>query len=95
MPDHLQLLLHPRSGGEALQPDPKRPRRELKVLFQMLGVPPWQRAFYPLVSVQSSTGEHRQVVALAPDIVDADWATGRNAYGITLSLTPITTTSHP
>lgn len=90
MPAHLQLLLHARAGGETLQPDVKRPRRELKVIFQMLGTPPWQRAFYPLISVQSASGVSREVVALSPDIVDASWATGRNAYGLVLSLHPIT-----
>ena len=38
-----------RSGGERLQPDPKRPRRTLKNLFQEAGVPPWQRERLPLL----------------------------------------------
>ena len=38
-----------RSGGEKLQPDPKRPRRTLKNLFQEAGVPPWERARLPLL----------------------------------------------
>ncbi|MEW6689404.1 MAG: tRNA lysidine(34) synthetase TilS [Pseudomonadota bacterium] len=38
-----------RSGGERLQPDPRRPRRTLKNLFQEAGVPPWQRERLPLL----------------------------------------------
>jgi tRNA(Ile)-lysidine synthase len=38
-----------RSGGERLQPDPKRPRRTLKNLFQEAGIPPWERDRLPLL----------------------------------------------
>ena len=38
-----------RSGGERLQPDPRRPRRTLKNLFQEAGVPPWTRSRMPLL----------------------------------------------
>src|SRR5882762_2170603 len=38
-----------RAGGERLQPDPRRPRRTLKNLFQEAGVPPWQRDRLPLL----------------------------------------------
>jgi tRNA(Ile)-lysidine synthase len=38
-----------RSGGERLQPDPGRPRRTLKNLFQEAGVPPWRRDRLPLL----------------------------------------------
>jgi tRNA(Ile)-lysidine synthase len=38
-----------RSGGERLQPDPKRPRRTLKNLFQEAGVPPHARERLPLL----------------------------------------------
>ncbi len=38
-----------RSGGERLQPDPARPRRTLKNLFQEAGIPPWQRERLPLL----------------------------------------------
>lgn len=43
----LQVRL--RSGGERLQPDPRRPRRTLKNLFQEAGVPPWERERLPLL----------------------------------------------
>ena len=38
-----------RAGGERLRPDPLRPRRTLKNLFQEHGVPPWQRERLPLI----------------------------------------------
>jgi len=38
-----------RSGRERLQPDPRRPRRTLKNLFQEAGVPPWERERLPLL----------------------------------------------
>jgi tRNA(Ile)-lysidine synthase len=38
-----------RSGGERLQPDPRRPRRTLKNLFQEAGVPAWERERLPLL----------------------------------------------
>ncbi|MBV8032600.1 MAG: tRNA lysidine(34) synthetase TilS [Betaproteobacteria bacterium] len=41
--------LRPRKGGERLQPDPRRPRRTLKNLFQEAGVPPWERDRLPLL----------------------------------------------
>ena len=43
----LQVRL--RSGGERLQPHPRRPRRTLKNLFQEAGVPSWQRDRLPLL----------------------------------------------
>lgn len=83
------LKLMPRTGGESLQPDAKRPRRELKVIFQMLGIPPWQRAFYPLVQVTTShPGSSETLVSLAGLAIDAAWKPGRNAYGLEISLVP-------
>jgi tRNA(Ile)-lysidine synthase len=38
-----------RRGGERLQPDPKRPRRTLKNLFQEAGIPPHERERLPLL----------------------------------------------
>jgi tRNA(Ile)-lysidine synthase len=43
------FLVRLRAGGERLQPDPKRPRRTLKNLFQEAGVPPWERERLPLL----------------------------------------------
>jgi len=89
LPDGMTLLITPRAGGEALQPDAKRPRRELKVIFQMLGIPPWQRAFYPVVQVATTQPTASQtLVALAALAVDEAWRPGRNAYGLEVFLTP-------
>jgi tRNA(Ile)-lysidine synthase len=48
-PEHRPLSVRLRSGGEHLQPDPRRPRRTLKNLFQEAGVPPWERERLPLL----------------------------------------------
>jgi len=47
--EHQPLSIRLRSGGERLQPDPRRPRRTLKNLFQEAGVPPWERERLPLL----------------------------------------------
>jgi tRNA(Ile)-lysidine synthase len=47
--EHKPLSVRLRSGGERLQPDPRRPRRTLKNLFQEAGVPPWERERLPLL----------------------------------------------
>jgi len=47
--EHKPLSVRLRSGGERLQPDPRRPRRTLKNLFQEAGVPPWERENLPLL----------------------------------------------
>lgn len=43
------LRLMPRSGGERLKPDPKRPRRSLKQLYQEAKIPPWERERRPIL----------------------------------------------
>lgn len=43
------LTVRLRAGGERLQPDPTRPRRTLKNLFQESGVPEWQRGRLPFL----------------------------------------------
>jgi tRNA(Ile)-lysidine synthase len=42
-------FIRARSGGERLQPHPRRPRRTLKNLFQEAGVPSWERERLPLL----------------------------------------------
>lgn len=44
-----RVTIAPRRGGEHIQPDRRRPRRELKKLLQEHGVPPWQRDAMPLL----------------------------------------------
>ena len=41
------VILRLRRGGEKLQIDDARPRRQLKALFQQQGVPPWRRDRLP------------------------------------------------
>jgi tRNA(Ile)-lysidine synthase len=43
------LVVRLRTGGERLQPHPRRPRRTLKNLFQEAGVPSWARERTPLL----------------------------------------------
>lgn len=65
-----------RSGGERLQPDPRRPRRTLKNLFQEAGVPPWERDRLPLLVC----GED---VVWVPGLgVDARYRAAENASGV-------------
>ena len=82
-----KLLIHARAGGESVQPDAHRPRRELKVIFQMLGIPPWQRAFYPLASVVINDNTPA-LVGLLPLSIAHAWRPGRNAYGLVVSFSP-------
>jgi len=44
------LTVRLRAAGDRLQPDPDRPRRTLKNLFQEAGVPEWQRGRLPLLA---------------------------------------------
>ncbi|MGQ0655767.1 MAG: tRNA lysidine(34) synthetase TilS [Betaproteobacteria bacterium] len=43
------LVVRARRAGARLQPDPRRPRRTLKNLFQEAGVPAWERERIPCV----------------------------------------------
>ncbi|MCC6656679.1 MAG: tRNA lysidine(34) synthetase TilS [Rhodocyclaceae bacterium] len=44
-----RLVLRRRRGGERIQPDPRRPRRELGKFLQEAGMPPWERETLPLL----------------------------------------------
>lgn len=70
----LQVRL--RAGGERLQPDPKRPRRTLKNLFQEAGVPSWERDRLPLLV---SKGNLVWVAGLG---VDAKYRAAKNQPGV-------------
>jgi tRNA(Ile)-lysidine synthase len=60
------------------------------VIFQMLAIPPWQRAFYPVVNVIATQPSRSQtLVSLASLAIDAAWRPGRNAYGLEISLQPL------
>lgn len=70
------LTVRLRSGGERLQPDPRRPRRTLKNLYQEAGVPAWQRVRQPLLFC-------RDELVWAPGLgIDARFCAGANARGI-------------
>jgi tRNA(Ile)-lysidine synthase len=65
-----------RSGGEKLQPDPRRPRRTLKNLFQEAGIAPWQRERLPLLYC----GED---LVWVPGLgIDARYQAAKNAAGL-------------
>ena len=73
---HLPLQVRLRTGGERLQPDPRRPRRTLKNLFQEAGVPPWQRERLPLLFCGES-------LVWAPGLgVDAAYQAGAKTLGM-------------
>jgi len=70
------LRVRLRAGGERLQPDPRRPRRTLKNLFQEAGVPPWERDRLPLLT----SGDD---VVWVPGLgVDVKYRAAKNASGI-------------
>ena len=74
--EHKPLSVRLRSGGERLQPDPRRPRRTLKNLFQEAGVPPWERERLPLLF------RGKDLVWVPGLGVDARYQAGDNAPGV-------------
>jgi len=65
-----------RRGGERLRPDPGRPRRSLKNLFQEAGVPPWRRERLPMLY-------YGEELVWAPGLgVDAAWQAPARSRGI-------------
>jgi tRNA(Ile)-lysidine synthase len=73
--EHGTLSVRPRSGGERLQPDPRRPRRTLKNLFQEAGVPAWERDRVPLLF----NGD--DLVCIPGIGVDARWRAAPEHFG--------------
>jgi tRNA(Ile)-lysidine synthase len=51
--DEGEVWVRPRNGGERLRPDPRRPRRTLRKLFQDAAIAPWQREHLPLLWIGS------------------------------------------
>jgi len=52
-PAPLSLTVHYRSGGEHIKPSGAAHTRELRLLLQEFGIPPWERDRIPLVSAGS------------------------------------------
>lgn len=74
--DNGGLQVRARSGGERLQPDPRRPRRTLKNLFQEAAIPAWQRDRLPLLF-------HRDALVWAPGLgVDVRYRARKNRAGL-------------
>ncbi|MBL8517718.1 MAG: tRNA lysidine(34) synthetase TilS [Betaproteobacteria bacterium] len=51
-PDWASLVVRGREVAESMKPDPRRPTRSLKNLFQEAGIPPWERAWLPRIVVR-------------------------------------------
>jgi tRNA(Ile)-lysidine synthase len=78
-----KLSVRLRRGGERLRPDPRRPRRSLKNLFQEAGVPPWQRERLPMLFCGSD-------LVWVPGLgVDAAWRAVSGAPGIVPAWRPV------
>ncbi len=70
------LSVQLRGSGGRLRPDPRRPRRTLKNLFQEAGVPPWERERLPMLYCGSE-------LVWVPGLgVDAQWQAASGARGI-------------
>ena len=76
-----EVFIHPRQGGERLQPDAKRPRRSVRKLCQDLAIPPWQRAQLPFLWC---AGRLLWVAGLG---VDAEFACAPGEDGLLLTWT--------
>ena len=78
-----EVTVRLREGGERLRPDARRPRRALKKLMQERGIPPWQRARWPVLYC----GEH---LVCVPGIgEDCAWQAGPGEPGLILSWEPL------
>lgn len=67
-----------RRGEESLRPDAARPARSLRYLFQDSGIPPWQRARWPLLYC----GE---ILIAIPEIgVESAWHAAPDEAGVAL-----------
>lgn len=78
----LALTVASRRGGERLRAHDNGPRRELRLLFQELAVPTWQRARWPVLWLDG------EVVAFADLVLAGDFAGRLRALGSTLRFDP-------
>lgn len=58
----LALIASSRQGGERLRMHPNGPRREMKHLLQDAGVPTWQRARWPVLSLDGETAAFADII---------------------------------
>jgi len=70
------LTVRFRAGGERLRPDPRRPSRAVKQLFQEAGVPPWVRERTPFLYAGDA------LLAVGDWWVDARWQAEPGEAGI-------------
>lgn len=78
----LALTVSSRQGGERLRTQVQGPRRELRLLFQELGVPTWQRARWPVLWLDG------EVAAFADLVLAADFRKRLESLGSTLRFVP-------
>jgi tRNA(Ile)-lysidine synthase len=71
----LALVAASRRGGERLRQHPGGPHRDLRVLLQEAGVPPWQRARWPVLWLADEAVAFADLL-LAPALAQALQATG-------------------
>jgi len=82
-PQALALLVASRQGGERLRVHSPGPRRELRLLFQELGVPTWLRQRWPVL------WQDGEPVAFADLVVAARFRRRLQALGCSLRFTPV------
>jgi len=70
------LSVRTRSGGERFRPDCRRPNRNLKSLFQLTGLPSWQRQQLPLLYAGDT------LVAIPGIGVACDWQAETEETGL-------------
>ncbi len=72
------VSIRPRERDDTLRPDAARPARSLRYLFQEHGIPPWQRAGWPLLYCGA------RLVAVPGIAVDCDWRAAAGTPGLVL-----------
>jgi tRNA(Ile)-lysidine synthase len=78
----LPLRVSSRRGGERLRVHEQGPRRELRLLFQELRVPTWERARWPVI------WQAGEAVAFADVVLAGAFARQLEAQGMSLRFTP-------
>lgn len=79
--DSAPVTVRMRRGEESLRPDAARPVRSLRYLFQECGIPPWQRAGWPLLYCGGT------LVAVPEIGVESAWRAASGEAGVILRWT--------